>query len=83
MKCGRSSEILCKGHNTYLNLAECRGPQNMLRVCRVAWVVVEVVEPLWEAGHPTNLLKMLHTTVCSGSMYGCSESMYGSPCNGE
>ena len=29
----------------YLNFSKCRGPQMMPRVCRVAWVVVDVVGP--------------------------------------
>jgi hypothetical protein len=55
----------------------------MPRVCRAVWVVVEVVEPPWEAWTPCKFVEILHTNGCSGSMYGCSESMYGSPCNGE
>jgi hypothetical protein len=49
---GRYFEMMCIGRNTYMKLAKCRGPQRMPRVCRVAWVVVEVVEPLWEAWTP-------------------------------
>jgi len=49
MRYGISSYIMFRGNNSYLNLAECRGPQMMSRVCRAAWVVEEVVEPSWAA----------------------------------
>jgi hypothetical protein len=49
MRCSRASKILCRGNNAYLKLVDCRGPQRMQRICRAAWIVVEVVEPLWTA----------------------------------
>jgi hypothetical protein len=49
MRYERDFEMLCICYNTSLKLVECRGPQMMPRVCRVAWAVVEVVEPLWAA----------------------------------
>jgi hypothetical protein len=57
MRCGRASKMLCRGRNTSLKLVECRGPQRMPRVCRAAWVVVEVVEPLWEAWTPCKFVE--------------------------
>jgi hypothetical protein len=44
--------MLCRGRNTSLKLVECRVPQRIPRVCRAAWVIVEVVECPWEAWIP-------------------------------
>jgi hypothetical protein len=57
MSYGRSFEMLCIGLNTYFKLDKCRGPQIMPRVCRAAWVVVEVVEPLWVAWTPCKFVE--------------------------
>jgi hypothetical protein len=35
----------CRVDRIYLKFVECRGPQMMPRVFRVAWAIVEVVEP--------------------------------------
>ena len=45
MNYSRVSKMSFRVGRIDLNFADCRGPQMMLRVCRVAWVVVEVVEP--------------------------------------
>jgi hypothetical protein len=52
MRCDRAFEMLCIGRTTSLKFYECRGPQRMPKVSRVAWVVVEVVEPRWVAWTP-------------------------------
>ena len=45
MRYSRVSKTSCRVGRIYLNFVECIGPQMMPRVCRVAWVVVEVVGP--------------------------------------
>lgn len=46
MRYNTASKMSCRVGRIYLNFVECREPQMMPRVCRAAWVVVEVVEPL-------------------------------------
>ena len=47
----------CRVGMIYLKFVECRGPQMMPRVCRAAWVVVEVVEPSCTAWTPCKIAK--------------------------
>jgi hypothetical protein len=44
---GRPSKMSYRVGMIYLKFSKCRGSQMMLRVCRVAWAIVEVVRPLW------------------------------------
>ena len=59
MRYSRASKMSCRVGKIYLKFTECRGPQMMPRVCRVAWAIVEVVDLREQNGHPAKLLKML------------------------
>ena len=45
MRYSRASKMSYRVGKIYLKFVECRGPHMMPRVCRAAWVVVEVVGP--------------------------------------
>jgi hypothetical protein len=57
MSYGRAFGMLCRVRTTYLKLVECTGPQRMPRFCRLAWAIVEVVEPPWAAWTPCKFVE--------------------------
>ncbi len=62
MRYGRPYETSSGFHGTRSKFFECEStkcvrPQRMPRVCRSSWVVVKIVEPLWEAWTPCKIVE--------------------------